>query len=177
MAKSEHCQCKSREACRNKRCACVKNGEPCDENCGCTKCYNPLNGVNTENMNDCAIQNIEKYKALTAKDIAGLHELPCKHQTVTLEQLLNKFDCQKCGETYWYSFCWADIVQESCTWHCKVCGQCQDWSVWHCENCNKCTYGASLPCEHCGYEANESDHELKDFLQSIEDRWKNLPKN
>jgi hypothetical protein len=43
MSKREHCQCKSREACRNKRCACLKNDEACGGNCGCVSCGNPLN--------------------------------------------------------------------------------------------------------------------------------------
>ena len=58
--------------------------------------------------------------------------------------------CQGCGEVYWYSFCWQDVVQDDCTWHCEICGQCRDWREWHCERCNKCTYGVSLPCQHCG---------------------------
>jgi len=174
MKKGEHCQCKSRKACRSKRCGCYKSGEACDERCGCIKCNNPLNSVDTENMTSCAIQNIEKYKALTAKDLANLHDLPCGHEKATLEQLLSKIECQTCGEKYWYSFCWATVVQDSCSWHCKICGQCQDWRVWHCENCHRCTYGLSLPCEHCGYDIDESDGKFLDSLKELEARWKKL---
>jgi len=155
MSKSENCNCKS--GCHSKRCVCFKNGEPCHENCGCAKCRNPLNGVNTENLSVCAIQNIETYKALSAGDLAKIYELPCDHEKASLEELLKDYDCQKCGETYWYSFCWDEVAQDNCTWHCKVCGQCQDWRVWHCENCNKCTYGITLPCEHCGDDEEQSD--------------------
>jgi hypothetical protein len=175
MDKGEQCKCKT--GCRNKRCACLKGGEPCDENCGCTKCDNPFNGVDTKNMTSCAIQNIEKYKALTAKDLAEVHELPCEHEKVTLEQLLGEYECRKCGETFWYSFCWTNVVQDSHTWHCKICGQCQDWLVWHCENCNRCTYGLSFPCERCGDESDEADQSHDQFLDSLkelETRWKKL---
>lgn len=156
MTKREHCNCKS--GCQNNRCTCFKNNEPCDENCGCTNCQNPLNGVDVENLSICAVQNIQAYKALSAKDLAVAYELPCGHESVPLEKLLKKYECQECGEVYWYSFCWNRVVQDSCTWHCEVCRQCQDWRVWHCEICNKCTYGISLPCEHCG-----NDEGLEEF--------------
>ena len=172
MCKNEHCKCKS--GCCNKRCHCFKGGEPCDENCGCMKCENPLNGVDTENITNCAIQNIEKYKALTARDLAQVHKLPCEHEMAPLEKLLSEYECQKCGEMYWYSFCWEIVVQDNCTWHCKVCGQCQDWRVWHCENCNRCTYGITLPCEYCGDEVDQSHDKFLDSLKEIEAKWKKL---
>jgi hypothetical protein len=148
MDKIEHCTCKS--GCRNKRCVCLKNDEPCDGKCSCVKCHNPLNGIDVENLSVCAIQNIEAYKALSAKDLAKAYKLPCEHEKVSLAKLLKDYDCRKCGETYWYSFCFGNVVQDNCTWHCNVCGRCQDWRVWHCDDCNKCTYGVTLPCEHCG---------------------------
>ncbi|CZT20259.1 uncharacterized protein RCC_06117 [Ramularia collo-cygni] len=40
--------------------------------------------------------------------------------------------------------------QDSCTWHCPVCKECNDWREWHCGKCKKCTYGVSIPCEGCG---------------------------
>jgi hypothetical protein len=172
MDKGEHCKCKS--GCGNKRCACFKGGEPCDENCGCMKCENPLNGVDTENLTDCAIQNIEKYKALTARDLAQVHKLPCEHEKATLEKLLGGYECRQCGETYWYSFCWKIVVQDNCTWHCKVCRQCRDWRVWHCDNCDRCTYGITLPCEHCGDEEDQSHDKFLASLKDIEARWKKL---
>jgi len=43
MSKTVHCNCKS--GCQTKRCVCFKNDEPCDENCGCINCKNPLNGI------------------------------------------------------------------------------------------------------------------------------------
>ena len=177
MSRREHCRCKSREACRNKRCVCLKNGEACVENCGCVSCGNPLNGVDTENLTDCTIQNIEQCKALTASDLAQVYQLPCEHEMVTLKKLLGSYECQKCGETYWYSFCWKSVVQNSHTWHCKVCGQCQDWRVWHCENCNRCTYGTSLPCEYCGDDLEDEPHDkFLDSLKELESRWKKLAK-
>jgi carboxyl-terminal PDZ ligand of neuronal nitric oxide synthase protein len=147
LEKEVNCQCKT--GCRNRRCACLKNNEPCGENCRCTDCQNPLNGVDVENLSLCTIQNIELYKALSPEALAKMYELPCGCESVPLRQLLNDYSCS-CGETWWYSFCWQEVVQDSCTWHCDICGQCRDWREWHCDNCNKCTYGVTFPCEHCG---------------------------
>ncbi|KAI0419491.1 hypothetical protein F5X98DRAFT_335233 [Xylaria grammica] len=69
---------------------------------------------------------------------------------------------------YFFSFCrgggrWGEDIadsvqlfpggsweQETCTWHCPVCRECNDWREWHCATCNKCKYGVSLPCDGCG---------------------------
>jgi len=156
MMKFESCNCKS--GCQNRRCVCLKNNEPCDENCGCANCRNPLNGVDIDNLSVCAIQNMEAYKALSTQELAALYELPCGHESVPLTQLLQEYACEECGgEDYWYSFCWRSVVQDSCTWHCEICNQCRDWREWHCENCDKCTYGITLPCEHCGNDSGMSD--------------------
>ena len=148
MEKEVHCKCKS--GCRSRRCPCLKNNEPCDEHCTCTDCHNPLNGVDVDALSICAIQNIDEYKALSEEALAEEYVLPCGCETVPLRQLLKDYACQGCGEVYWYSFCWEDVVQDSCTWHCEVCNECRDWREWHCERCNKCTYGVTLPCQHCG---------------------------
>ena len=55
------CKCKS--GCVNRRCACLKNGQACTDECQCQRCQNPLNGVDTENLPMCVIQNIQAYKA------------------------------------------------------------------------------------------------------------------
>jgi len=148
MSKYEQCNCKS--GCQSRRCACLKNNEPCDGSCGCINCKNPLNDVDVEKLSDCALQNIQAYKALSAKKLAKVYELPCGDESVPLAKLLEGYECQECEENYWYSFCWDSVEQESNTWHCDICQQCRDWREWHCEKCNKCTYGVSLPCEHCG---------------------------
>jgi hypothetical protein len=150
MEKTAHCKCKS--GCTNRRCACLKNSEPCDETCACSHCRNPLNDVDVEALSICAIRNIDQYKALSEEELAQEYELPCGCEMVPLKQLLRSYACQECGGTYWFSFCWHDIAEDSCTWHCEVCGQCRDWREWHCERCNKCTYGVTFPCEHCGAE-------------------------
>ena len=172
MSKSEHCKCKS--GCHSKRCACFKAGESCGGNCGCIRCRNPLNGIDTEQFSLCVIQHIETYKALSAQALAQLYELPCEHERVPLGVLLKEYDCPKCQETYWYSFCWKEVVQDSCTWHCDVCGICQDWRVWHCEKCNKCTYGLSLPCENCGKSIEQQRSDYLQSLKELETKWKNL---
>lgn len=53
------------------------------------------------------------------------------------------------SEGYFYSFCRGDLEQGGCTWHCRICRQCQDWREWHCKGCNKCQYGVSIPCSKC----------------------------
>ncbi|KAG4080326.1 hypothetical protein HA402_010818 [Bradysia odoriphaga] len=51
---------------------------------------------------------------------------------------------------YYYSFCYEDVQQDNCTWHCVICQTCEDWRYWHCRRCNKCTYGISIKCDGCG---------------------------
>ena len=149
------CNCKS--GCKNRRCACLKNNQPCNEHCGCKTCQNPLNGLDVEALSVCAIQNINFYNKLSEADLATLLELPCGCEKVLLKKLIANYTCSKCGEDYWYSFCWSDVVQDSHTWHCEVCGACRDWREWHCDNCNKCTYGVSLPCDYCGQPGPYAD--------------------
>lgn len=55
----------------------------------------------------------------------------------------------------YYSFCGAreGLEQSTCSWHCRLCGECEDWRVWHCKGCNTCKYGASTsPCDKCNPE-------------------------
>lgn len=148
MEKKASCQCKS--GCQNRRCACLKNNEACGESCGCIECQNPLNGVDLEALSICAIQNIEIYKDLSEEELAEEYELPCECEAVPLRKLLKDYTCRECGESYWFSFCWNDVVQYGDTWHCEICNQCRDWREWHCKRCNKCTYGVTFPCQHCG---------------------------
>ena len=148
MTKETRCKCKGN--CTNNRCACRKNHEGCDESCGCTDCKNPYNGVDTNGLHICTLDAIDTYKKLTPKQLDTLYELPCGCEEVSLKDLLDDYSCSECGEVYYYSFCWRDVVQDSCSWHCEVCRKCRDWREWHCPNCNRCTYGVTLPCEHCG---------------------------
>ena len=148
MEKTFHCKCKT--GCSTRRCVCLRNNEPCDESCGCSDCENPLIGVNVEALSICTIQNIAKYKDLEPDELEEKYELPCGCEKAPLKDLLGDYSCSKCGEVYWYSFCWDEVVQDNCTWHCETCGACRDWREWHCETCNRCTYGVTLPCEGCG---------------------------
>ncbi len=148
MEKTVHCKCKT--GCNSRRCACLRNNESCDESCRCSNCANPLNGVDIEGLSICAIRHIEAHKNLSDEQLEEKFELPCGCEEVPLKNLLGNYSCSECDEVYWYSFCWNDVVQDSCTWHCEICGACRDWREWHCEFCNKCTYGVSLPCENCG---------------------------
>lgn len=161
MEKEAHCKCK--KGCESGRCSCLRNNEPCDEACGCHDCRNPLNGVNLDALSICAIQNIATYKALSEAELAAPHELPCGDAQVPLRDLLKGYDCPKCRETWWYSFCWDEVVQEGNSWHCEICKQCRDWREWHCERCNRCTYCVSLPCENCRARGPFQEGDTEDY--------------
>ncbi len=156
MKKKFSCKCKS--GCDSRRCSCLKNNEPCDESCKCKDCQNPINGVDTESLSICTIQNIREYKTLTTEELKEKHELPCECEKVSLKLLMDQYSCSKCNTVYWYSFCWDEIVDDDHTWHCEICGTCRDWREWHCDECNKCTYGVTLPCENCNRQARYSDY-------------------
>ena len=164
MDKITRCSCKS--GCKSKRCACLKNNEACNDSCGCKNCQNPLNGVDLKNLSICAIQNIQRLKQLSPEQLEMPVKLPCEHASVPLKDLLKKYECSGCNEEYWYSFCWNDVAQDDCTWHCDICNKCRDWREWHCDECNKCTYGISLPCQNCGPEDEERDS-MEDLNQLI----------
>jgi hypothetical protein len=141
--------CKCKTNCSTTRCACLKNHQGCTEDCSCTNCHNPLNRQDTNLLTLCAIQNIRIVKDLTEKELDRQIQLPCECEIVPLKSLLKDYNCSLCHETYWFSFCWNEPVQDNCSWHCEVCKVCRDWREWHCDDCNKCTYGMSLPCENC----------------------------
>lgn len=147
MEKTVSCNCRS--GCRTRRCVCLKSNEPCGEQCGCANCENPLNDVDVDSLSLCATQNIDLYKELSDADLDTQYALPCGCEKIPLRKLLKSYTCSEHQEKYWYSFCWDEVVQDSCTWHCDICNECRDWREWHCPVCNKCTYGVTLPCEHC----------------------------
>ena len=148
MEKEVTCKCKGK--CDSRRCNCLKSLEPCGDSCGCTNCENPLNGVDVDILSVCTKMNILDYKDLTEEELNAKQELPCGCEEVAVKQLLDVYKCSQCGEPYWYSFCWDEVVDDGGTWHCQVCNECRDWREWHCPSCNRCTYGVSLPCEGCG---------------------------
>ena len=149
------CNCKGN--CTSNRCACTKNRQPCTEACKCKDCKNPYNGVEVENLHICTLDAIKKYKKLTQKELEKLYELPCECEQVPLKDLIDEYNCSDCGEAYYYSFCWNEVAQDACTWHCDICKTCRDWREWHCDNCNKCTYGVSLPCNNCNVSSPMAD--------------------
>ncbi len=112
------CKCKS--GCINRRCACLKNGQACTDECQCQRCQNPLNGVDTTNLSMCVIQNIQAYKALSQTALNRAHQLPCEHANVPLKTLLTGYECTECSEDYSYSLCWNEVVQENNSWHCVL---------------------------------------------------------
>lgn len=103
-----------------------------------------------QNLSLCARSNLKKLKALTQEALSREYELPCGCEEVELRYLLDDYECEECGEAYFYSFCLKDVCQSSETWHCEDCRKCRDSAEWHCEECGKCTYGLTLPCEGCG---------------------------
>jgi len=146
----EDVRCKCKGGCQNRRCACLKSNRACVEDCECVGCKNPLQGIDPERLSLCALQNIHRYKELSEEELNTEYMLPCECEKVPLKKLLGSYECAKCSEAYWFSFCWEDVVQDNCSWHCDVCGHCRDWREWHCKRCNRCTYGVTLPCEYCG---------------------------
>ncbi len=147
---TENTSCKCKGQCKNNRCSCRKNRQPCSEDCKCKNCTNPYNGVAVEKLHICVLDNIETYKELTQEHFDYEYELPCECEKVPLKDILNGYSCSKCSEYYYMSFCWSEVAQDSTTWHCDICKTCRDWREWHCPNCNRCTYGISLPCSRCG---------------------------
>ena len=83
---SPMCQCKS--GCANRRCACLKSGQSCTEDCRCQQCQNPLNGMDVEHCSMCLIQNIHTYKALSQDELDETYALPCEHAALPLKTLL-----------------------------------------------------------------------------------------
>lgn len=71
--------CKCKFGCDSRRCACLKNGQSCTDDCRCQQCQNPLNGMDTENLSMCLIQNIHAYKALSQTALDETYSLPCEH--------------------------------------------------------------------------------------------------
>ncbi len=124
MGKTVHCKCKT--GCRTGRCVCYKSNEPCDEKCGCTGCHNPFNGMDIDNLSICALQNIEEYKELSEEELEEQYQLPCGCEQVSLKRLMGDYSCSKCVEAYWYSLCWDEVVEDSCTWHCEICQACRE---------------------------------------------------
>ena len=149
VEKSSICRCKN--GCQTRRCACLRDKQLCRESChyGST-CNNPFNGLDVTQMSSCALDNVQQYKALSQTELDGKRDLPCQCKHASLRDLLSLHTCSACGELYWYSFCWKDVVQEFDTWHCTTCRMCRDWREWHCPRCNRCTYGVTLPCDYCG---------------------------
>ncbi len=158
MEKDFSCNCKG--GCKDYRCSCRKNNEPCDEHCGCVDCENPLNTLSLEEIEEltlCTLHNIDTYLSLQKKELNQKLELPCECEQVALKELVSMYECSGCDELYWYSFCWGEVVQDNCTWHCEICKTCRDNSEWHCDNCNQCTYGLTMPCMNCNNSSGFMD--------------------
>ncbi|KAK4493581.1 hypothetical protein PRZ48_015248 [Zasmidium cellare] len=107
----------------------------------------------------------EKKKAVKEADME-------EHYNKLLRYRLYKdYPGSEAGDGYWtYSFCRDSWEEESCTWHCRVCKECNDWREWHCSTCNKCTYGVSLPCERCSKRGGGFDSD-DDFGQDSDSFW------
>lgn len=80
-------------------------------------------------------------------DVPGMED--ARQQELT-HQVLRKGLSQGDKDGHFYSFC-RDVWEEhTCTWHCPVDKECNDWREWHCGTGKKCTYGVFIPCEGCG---------------------------
>ena len=101
-------------------------------------------------LTDCALRHQKKWKAFSPKQLKKTYDLPCGCEKVSLEDLLDSYECSDCSEGYFYSFCYDEVMDEQSIWHCNDCRTCREDREWHCKTCNKCTYGLTLPCDGCG---------------------------
>jgi hypothetical protein len=112
-----------------------------------------MNRVDKKNplpFTDCAHHYLTTKTKKVAVNPDYRVELPCGCESIEIKNLIEVYECTQCGENYFYSFCWEEVVQEGDTWHCQDCRTCRDWREWHCKKCNDCAYGLSLPCDSCG---------------------------
>lgn len=103
-----------------------------------------------ESLTACAASYIQRSGKLSPKKLSQKYQLPCGCETVSLGQLLDEYACSECDESYFYSFCLKEVVEENNFWHCKPCDACKEVAEWHCKKCNDCTFGLTLPCDGCG---------------------------
>jgi hypothetical protein len=148
--KKNTCHCPS--GCQTRRCACLKAGKQCKASCLCMNCKNPFNQIeDPKRLTVCARGHIKKIISLSEKDLSHLYHLLCDcRESASLKELLESYECPRCHEVYYYSFCMNEVVHSFSMWHCQVCSTCREDSEWHCKHCNDCTYGLSLECENCG---------------------------
>ncbi len=41
------------------------------------------------------------------------------------KRAVSNYSCSVCDELYWFSSCWNEVAQDSCSWHCNDCKQCR----------------------------------------------------
>ncbi len=102
--------CKCKGGCNDRRCACFKGNQGCNQDCQCSNCRNPLNGLDVGNLPICTMQNIKEYTSLTPTQLDKEYLLPCECEQVSLKNLIEEYECSNCGEIYWYSFCWHGVI-------------------------------------------------------------------
>lgn len=103
-----------------------------------------------EELTDCAVSNKRKWSYAPQSKMRRKYELSCGCESVALSELLSDYECQECGELYFYSFCLKEVVDTNSFWHCNDCGTCRESAEWHCKKCHDCTYGLTLACDGCG---------------------------
>lgn len=110
----------------------------------------------SDTFTDCADfdEKLETFQAIVKRQGGEYTD----EQKMRLVRFAFTNDCDLLGDgkdlyrMYWFSLCgqYGRWVQFDCTFHCLVCGECDDWRVWHCKKCRKCRYGVTIPCEKCG---------------------------
>lgn len=104
-----------------------------------------------EDLSDCAASRVRTWRKYSDAQLKATYELPCGcDETVALNDLLENYHCETCGEICFYSFCMGEVMPDYDIWHCTACGTCRESAEWHCKRCNRCTYGLTLPCDGCG---------------------------
>lgn len=122
MRKNISCHCSF--GCDTKQCPCLKAGRACNDGCGCHDCNNPLNNAHIDQVSQCAVYNIEKFKCLTKKELEQEMELPCGCESLPMKMLLGSYKCEQCNKVYHYSFYFNSIIEEGLAWNCEFCGGC-----------------------------------------------------
>src|SRR5205823_4373423 len=97
------------------------------ETCSCVDCKNPFNNIeNADQLSDCARHHITRVVLLSEKKLSQEYELPCGCESAVLKDLLEDYACSRCDESYYYSFCMNEVIDNNSMLHCRACGICRE---------------------------------------------------
>jgi hypothetical protein len=166
--KEDGVRCKCTGKCRNARCACVKSGLVCGDQCKCISCANPFvpmarEGIDIQLMvhDVCLMQYLSKIKDMqelldstVSYDCCegGGGAVQVKH---TVE---NGFACPHCGAHFTYSWCNNRLCPDAKKprRHCAKCRRCGDHRNQHCDLCNHCYFAGVANSFRCSCQSSGS---------------------